>query len=582
MKELKALLHFAKPYRWWLTLATTCMVLAAAMDMAGPWMIRSLIDTVTNGVTGGISINEISRLALIVLIVYIVRAVAQFGNSYISHYSAWNIIQEITQHLYNHLQKLSLKYYQDKRTGELMSVVINDTRNFEQLLAHAIPTIIVNSLMIIGVSVILFVMNPMLALYSMIPIPVLVWMVLKFSSLSRPRFKNTQTKLAEVNSILQDNFTGIREIKSFTKEEHESRRICDSVTDYTQTMLGALLLSNSFTPGLNLLSSIGTVIVIFFGGRLAVANQLSIADMVAFLLYLSSFYQPIMTLGQINEGFQQALGSAERVLEVLSEESEITDSPDAMKMERAEGQVEFRNVSFRYVEDIPVLKNISFEVRPGEMVALVGPTGVGKTTIANLIPRFYDPNCGEILIDNIDIRKIKLSDLRKQVSFVSQDVFLFNGTIKENILYGHQGASDEDIISAAKAANAHEFIVELPDGYDTKVGERGVKLSGGQKQRISIARAVLKDAPILVLDEATSAVDTQTEKLIQEALNKLKKNKTTVVIAHRLSTIQQADQIIVIKDGRIVEKGKHVELLKLQGLYSQLCKAQNTEELMAV
>lgn len=582
MKELKALLRFAKPYRWWLLLATSCMVLAAAMDMVGPWMIRSLVSTVTGSAGKGIDINEISSLALIVLIVYIVRAFSQFGNNYVSHYAAWNIIKEITQYLYNHLQKLSLRYYQDKPTGALMSLVINDTRNFEQLLAHAIPTIIVNGLMIIGVSVILFTMNPMLALYSMIPIPILVWMVLKFSSLSRPRFKHTQAKLAEVNSILQDNFTGIREIKSFTKEEHESQRTCDSVKDYTKTMLGALILSNSFTPGLNLMSSIGTVIVIFFGGRLAIANQLSIADMVAFLLYLSSFYQPIMALGQINEGFQQALGSAERVLEVLSEESEIKDAPDAVEVDRVDGQIEFRDVNFKYIEDIPVLKNISFKVKSGEMVALVGPTGVGKTTAANLIPRFYDPDSGEILMDNMDIRRIKLSSLRKQVSFVSQDVFLFNGTVKENILYGRGDASDEEIIKAAKAANAHDFIMELSDGYDTRVGERGVKLSGGQKQRISIARAILKDAPILILDEATSAVDTQTEKLIQEALNKLKENKTTVVIAHRLSTIKEANQIIVIKDGEILEKGRHAELLSREGLYSELCKAQNTEELMAV
>lgn len=577
MKELRVLMRFIKPYRWLVALATFCMVLVTVMNMMGPWMIRNLIKTLTEGFNADHAIVMVNLLALATVAIYILRGVSQFGTDYVSHYAAWNILKEIRQYLYDHMQRLSLRYFHNKQTGDLMSRIINDTGNFEQLLAHAIPTILVNGLMVIGVSAILFTMNAQLALYTLIPIPALVWMVMKFSKISRPLFKQSQVKVAELNSILQDNFSGIKEIKTFTKEDYESLRTSKTISAHTKSILRALKLTNAFHPGIEFISSIGTVIVIFFGGRLAMENRLPLEDIVAFLLYIGSFYQPITALGRVNEGLQQALASAERVLEILNEEPEITDAPDAVVIDRAKGQIEFRNVSFQYIEDSPVLKNITFKVEPGETVALVGPTGVGKTTIANLLPRFYDPDSGEILVDGINIRNISLSSLRKQISFVSQDVFLFNGTIRENILYGRQDATDNEIIAAAKAANAHEFILELPEGYETRVGERGVKLSGGQRQRISIARAILKDAPILILDEATSSVDTQTERLIQEALTKLKKDRTTLVIAHRLSTIREADQIIVIEEGEIVEKGNHEELLQAEGLYSQLCKAQSTE-----
>jgi len=579
MKELKTLLRFVKPYRWLLVFATLCMIMVTAMNMIGPWMIRSLIKTITDGAGGNAgNFAGINLLAGLSVLVYLVRAASQFGSDYIAHHAAWSMLREIRQHLYDHLQGLSLRYYQDKQTGELMSRVINDTGNFEQLLAHAIPTIVVNGLMLVGVTGVLFWMNARLALYTLIPIPLLIWMVLKFSKISRPMFKQASVSIGEVNAVLQDNFSGIKEIKSFTKEKYESGRTFTRISDYTKAILGALRLSNAFHPGIEFVSSIGTVIVIFFGGRLAIQNQMPVEDIVAFLLYLGSFYQPITALGRINEGLQQALASAERVLEILKEESEIKEAPEPVDLKRSEGRIDFCNVSFCYIEKIPVLKNISFSIKPGETLALVGPTGVGKTTMANLIPRFYDPQEGVILIDGIDIRKISLSSLRRQISVVSQDVFLFNGTVKENIVYGRQDATDEEIIAAAQMANAHEFIMELPEGYETKVGERGVKLSGGQKQRISIARAVLKDAPILILDEATSSVDTQTEMLIQEALNKLKRNRTTIVIAHRLSTIREADQIIVISEGEIIEHGRHGELLELDGLYSRLCRAQSSME----
>lgn len=580
MKELKALTRFIKPYKWWIVLATICMVFVTATSIAGPWVIRSLVATVTDNFSGSSSINEVKLLALILIVIYLIRALTRFGTNYVSHYAAWKILEDIRSFLYDHLQKLSIRFFKDKQTGELMSRVIDDTRNFELLLAHAIPTILVNGLMFIGIFIILFYMNVKLALLTLIPIPLLAIMVLRFSKISRPLFRKAQDRIGEVHSHLQDNFTGIQEIKAFNREDYERNKVRNSIKQYTKAILRALRLSNGFHPTIEFVASIGTIIVIYFGGLLALqaVDPLAFEDLIAYLFYVQLFYQPIMALGQINEGLQQALASSERVLEIINEESEIVEKKNAIKIKTIKGSVEFKNVSFHYIDNIPVLKDISFKVNAGETLALVGATGVGKTTIANLIPRFYDPIEGEILIDNQNIKDFTLSSLRAQISLVSQDVFLFNGTIKENILYGRLDASDEDVINAAKAANAHEFILALEKGYDTQVGERGVKLSGGQKQRISIARAILKNAPILILDEATSSVDTQTERLIQDALNKLKKNKTSIIIAHRLSTIKDADLIVVLKNGMIVEVGKHDELIKLNGLYSKLCKAQSTSE----
>lgn len=575
MKEIKALLPFAKPYKWWIALATVCMIIVTAASLAGPWAIRNLIQTITIGVEAQGDFRRVTMLALLVVAIYTVRAVSKFGTDYISHFAAWNMVKEIRQHMYDRMQRLSLRYFSDKPTGELMSRVLDDTRNFEVLFAHAIPTVIVNGIMLIGVFAILFSMSKVLALYTLIPIPLLAWLVIRFGKVSRPLFRKNQEKVAELNAILQDNFSGIREIKAFTQEEYESQRTGHSLKAQTKAILRALKVTNAFHPGIEFVSSLGTVIVIFFGGRLALTGALPLEDLVAFLLYLNIFYQPVMALGQINEGLQQALASAERVLEIIGREPEIHEITEPIHLEKIAGSVEFCNVSFSYVDNIPVLKDISFIVSPGETLALVGATGVGKTTIASLIPRFYDPNAGEILVDGVDIRNLALPSLRSQISLVSQDIFLFNGTVRENIVYGSPDALEADILAASKAANAHEFIEALEQGYDTRIGERGVKLSGGQKQRISIARAILKDAPILILDEATSAVDTQTERLIQEALNKLKANKTAVVIAHRLSTIQDADLIIVLREGEILEQGTHEELIGNGGLYWQLCKAQS-------
>lgn len=570
MKQYKKLLSFIKPYRTFLILATISMLLATAMGLAGPWIIRSFMATITSGG----DIGRIYQLALFAIIVYVLLALAQYGQNYLSHHAAWMALKDIRQYIYDHIQSLSLKFFQDKQTGELMSRVINDTRDFEILIAHAIPTIIVNACMLAGVFIILLAMNISLTLYTLIPIPFLLFLVMKFNKLSRPLFKKNQEEVANVNSILQDHFSGIKEIKAFTREKKASKMTLERITRQTIAILRALRISNAYFPSIQFFSNIGTVIVILFGGKMALEARMPMEDVVAFILYLNMFYQPIISLGQISEGIQQALASGERVVELLNVESDIVEVENPIELEDFSGEIEFKNVDFHYVENIPVLSDISFKIKKGEMAALVGPTGVGKTTIAHLIPRFYDPSAGAILINGVNIKDIKLHSLRKHISIVSQDVFLFNGTVKENILFGRPEASEEEVIEAAKAANAHQFIMELEKGYETQVGERGVKLSGGQKQRISIARAILKNAPILILDEATSAVDTKTEMQIQEALKNLMKDKTSIVIAHRLSTIQEADQIIILKDGRIVESGKHEELINANGLYASLCQNQ--------
>lgn len=564
-----------KPYKMRIILATLCMVVATGMNMAGPWAVRSLIQLITDGVSGQVTIDRVSLLAGAVVLIYVMRAFSRFGTDYISHYAAWNMLEDIRKHLYDHVQKLPLRYFQDKQTGDLMSRVMDDTRNFEQLLAHAIPTLVVNALTFVGIMAVLIAMNATLALYTMIPMPLLAVMVIRFSSISRPLFRRAQERVGEVNAVLQDNFTGVKEIKAFTQEEYETARTGRTIAGHTRAILRALRLSNAFHPGIEFVAGIGTVIVIFFGGRLALGGALPLEDLVAFLMYLSLFYQPIMALGQINEGLQHAMASADRVYELLREPPEVMEEPGAQEIVRARGLIEFRNVSFRYVDSIPVLEDVSFTIQPGQTLAIIGVTGVGKTTIANLIPRFYEATQGEIRLDGERVGRYTLTSLRRQISLVSQDVFLFNGTVKGNILYGCPDASDEEVIRAATAAGAHEFIKALEHGYETRVGERGVKLSGGQKQRISIARAVLKDAPILILDEATSAVDTQTEQIIQDAIGRLKRNKTAVVIAHRLSTIREADRIIVLRDGRIAEQGSHEDLMGMGGLYSRLCRAQS-------
>jgi len=580
MRTLKFLLPYTRKYLFPLVLTIVSMVALVGVQLGIPWIIKSLVGAVTSEATWNEQTTAlVTRLALMLLVLYVLRGGLQFVRSYMAHVAGWGVVAQARQHIYEHLQRLSLRFYEDKQTGQLMSRMVNDSDMFERLIAHAIPDVLVNVLMLAGVSAVLITMSWPLALMSMVPIPLVVLAMRVFARYVRPAFRERQKELGQLNATLNDNLSGIREIKAFTQEDREALRIEKHIYRYRDSMLRALRLMATFEPFIDFASSLGTVIVIYVGGRLAFQRTLPLADLVAFFLYLDLFYQPVRSLSGAWESIQEALAGGDRVAELLDEEPEVSETDRAVTLPgRARGALAFRDVGFRYSQGDSVLESINLEIPANSVIALVGPTGVGKTTMAGLIPRFYDVREGAITLDGYDIRDLKLRSLRQQISIVLQDVFLFHGSVRENILFGYPDATEEQMIRAAQIANAEEFILRLPEGYDTLIGERGVKLSGGQKQRLAIARAVLKDAPILILDEATSSVDTETEMLIQQALERLMAGRTTLIIAHRLSTIRNADQIVVLEGKRIVEQGTHAELMAHDGLYRHLNEVQTKVE----
>ncbi len=575
MKPLQLVFTYARKYWVFLLVTVVSMLLLVAVQLIIPWIIKILVGMVTGNEATEQAIATITRLSVLVLLIYLVRAGLQFLRSYMAHVAGWGVVADVRKHIYEHLQRLSLRFYEDKQTGQLMSRVINDSDLFEQLISHAIPDVLVNVITLVGVSAVLFTLNWQLTLISMIPIPFVVVSLKIYAARVRPAFRERQKELGDLNAMLNDNLQGIREIKAFTREDTEKMRIGAKIDRYRTSLLSALKLMATFQPFVDFTSSLGVLIVIFFGGRLALEGTLPVEDLVAFFLYLELFYQPVRGLSNAWEAIQGSLAGADRVGELLIEVPEAQSNEDIRKLSgRVQGAIKFTEVGFQYNSDVSVLENINLDVPAKTVVALVGPTGVGKSTLVSLIPRFYDVCQGSITLDGVDIRAITLDDLRKQISIVLQDVFLFHGTVRENIQFGRPGASEQEIIAAAKVANAHDFIIQLQNGYDTMIGERGVKLSGGQKQRLSIARAVLKDAPILILDEATSSVDTETELLIQQALERLMRGRTTFIIAHRLSTVRNADVIVVLEGKQIVEMGTHEDLLAEEGLYWRLYSIQ--------
>ena len=573
MKTLWKLTKEAARYKGLYVIAILSTFGLTLVNLSAPKVLSAMTGFVEKGVDES-TLPNVTRLAYILLALYLLRVLFRFLSNYLAHRAAWYLVGDLRSRLYDKLQCLDLSFFHDKQTGDLMSRVVNDTRDFELLYAHMIPDIITNLVTFVGVLVILLTINWKLALITCCPIPLILISGVIFAKIVRPYFKTSQKVMGELNAQLQDSLSGLHEIQAFGQEEYEGERVRQKSLEQVVAMLRALRASAIFHPCVELLSSTGTVLVVFFGGYLAYKGQITVADIVAFVLYLSLFYAPVSGLANLLESLQQSLAGAERVTLILDTPSAIQNAKDAKPLENVKGALTFDDVTFHYENQIPVLKHVSFSCDPGMMVALVGPTGVGKTTATQLISRFYDPVGGRILIDGQDIKTVTLESLRHNISPVLQDTFLFNGTIAENIGYARPDATQAEIEAAAKAAHIHEDILHMPDKYETQVGERGLRLSGGQKQRVAIARAILRNSPIIVLDEATASVDVATEQQIQKAIGELAGKRTIIAIAHRLSTIMNADLILVIHDGEIAERGTHAELMEKKGIYYNMQKAQ--------
>ena len=566
---------YLRPYPWMAVGTIACALLSLLFTFAYPKLTQFVIDDVI----GQKKEEYLMPVIVCLCAAFFLRDLFNSLRIRINNHLEQNVIFDMRRAVYSKLQRLPIRYFDQRASGDLMTRVIEDVNSVERILIDGAEQGSVAILSVVGVFFILVFTNPVLAMVAMVPLPLLAVGVLWYTLTAHRRYRAQRRAASAMNALLMDNLQGIRQIKSFVREAHEDRHFTARAEDLRQGTLRVMRAWASYSPAMSFAAGIGLVMVFWVGGNQVLAGTLKIGQLIAFLFYLLLFYEPINRLHGLNQMLQAARAAGERVFDILDapmERSEAGENSLPPLKRPVRGEVLYQDVSFAYDSNRSILKGISLHAGPGEMVALVGPTGAGKSTILNLLPAFYKLSGGRIVIDGQDISKVSLESLRDQISIVSQEAFLFNGTLRENILFGRLQATEEEMIAAAKAANCHDFIARLPDGYDSRVGERGVKLSVGEKQRVSIARAILKNAPILILDEATASVDTATEKLIQEALEHLMVGRTSFVIAHRLSTIRKADQILVIRHGRIVETGTHDSLLAHNGLYARLARIQNT------
>ncbi|VBB09273.1 abc transporter [Lucifera butyrica] len=564
------LLSYVKPYISRLLLALVCILVAAGANLYVPWIIRDVIDDV-------LATKNMAMLNLIaggIAGIYLLRGIFFYGQTYLMSYVGQKVVIDIRAGIYRHLQRLSLSYFEKRQTGVIMSYITNDVAAVQSALVDNVIELVTEATTLIGSMAAMFYLDWKLSLLTFITMPLVAQTINIFGGKVKRASTNNQERIADITAVLQEAISAVRVIKSFGREEYEIERFGrENYSNFRAQMKIAQLMA-TLTPLIEFLAALGVTVIVWFGGREVITGHLTTGSLMAYLIYIVNLSNPMKRLSRVYGNIQRAMAAAERIFAVLDTEPEIQNLPEAVELPAITGHVAFQQVDFAYRTGERVLHDINLEAKPGQMIAIVGPSGAGKTTIANLIPRFYDPSGGTIRIDGLDIKTVTLQSLRRQIGIVPQETVLFNGTVYENILYGDLEATREEVITAAQAANAHNFITGMPDGYETQIGERGSKLSGGQRQRIAIARAILKNPRVLILDEATSALDTESEKLVQEALDKLMIGRTSFVIAHRLSTVQRADTILVMEKGKIIERGTHQELLAAGGLYSKLYQVQ--------
>ena len=567
---LKKFIAYYKPYKKLFLLDLSCAFLIASIDLVFPWITRQFInDIIPNN---KLRIFYIFIVSLLILAV--IRAILNYIIDYWGHMVGTRMERDMRRDLFKHLQTLSFDYFDNVKTGHIMSRIVNDLREISELAHHGPEDVFTSLVMLIGSFIILNIIEWRLTLIIYSFLPLLIWYAIFKRKKMTSAFRSVRKRIANVNAQLENSISGIRVAKSFTNEEYEIEKFDEGNREFNNSREFAYKAMAEFFAGIFFLSNILNIVTLSVGGFFVYRGYINIGDLVAYLLYINFFLQPIRKLTNFTQQFQDGMTGFERFVEIMKVKPSIVDKEDAVTLKEIKGKIEFKNVAFKYSEEKFVLSNINLAIMPGETMALVGPSGGGKTTLCQLIPRFYEVNDGEILVDGINIKDIKIKSLRENIGVVQQDIFLFTGTIKENILYGKADAEDAEVVKAAKDASIHDFIMSLPEGYDSYVGEKGIKLSGGQKQRISLARAFLKNPAILILDEATSALDSEAEIIIQQALEKLTVGRTVLVIAHRLSTIKNANQIVVLTDEGIKEKGNHDELIARNGLYTKLYNAQ--------